>query len=172
MPISTRDLSTLAAPRTLERLTQSIAMLEAIVSPEWEYRYFSFNRLWDESKGERMASMRNGSGDEYFLVFGPLGAFLKGSTMCRLNLRPGWPNPLSVWEIRRSASGELSATRHGSMVQYHFPTAAIPMARKAYCGCLTARPRLTCTLHPIITKYRWMLIWFVRFTNSILSTQP
>ena len=69
MPISTRDLSALADPTTLEKLTQSIAMLEAIVSPEWEYRYFSFNRLWDESKGERMASMRNGSGDEYFIVF-------------------------------------------------------------------------------------------------------
>jgi len=78
MPISTRELSGLADLKTLEKLTQSIAMLDAILSPEWDYRYFSFNRKWDESRDERMASMRNGSGDKYFLVFSPQGGILKG----------------------------------------------------------------------------------------------
>jgi hypothetical protein len=96
MPISTRDLSALADPTTLEKLTQSIAMLEAIVSPEWEYRYFSFNRRWDESKGERMASMRNGSGDEYFLVFSPSGAFLKGFDHESI-MSPWTKEPRAVW---------------------------------------------------------------------------
>jgi len=27
----------------LRKLTQSLAMLDAIMSPEWEYRYYSFN---------------------------------------------------------------------------------------------------------------------------------
>ena len=78
MPISTRDLSQLPSIDRLEKLAQSIAMLDAIVSPDWEYRYFSFNAAWDTSLKERMASMRNGSGDEYFLIFGPHGAILKG----------------------------------------------------------------------------------------------
>lgn len=53
-----------------------MAMVEAIVSPEWESRYYSFNVNWGE--GEEMASMRNGSGDDWFLLFGPFGAAIKG----------------------------------------------------------------------------------------------
>jgi hypothetical protein len=60
----------------LRRRTQALAMLDAIVCPEWEYRYFSFNAAWNE--GEQMASMRNGEGDDWFLLFGPAGAALKG----------------------------------------------------------------------------------------------
>src|SRR4051794_29115430 len=78
MPISSRDLSNMPDIENLERLTQSLAMLDAIISPEWEYRYFSFNAEWGTSLGERMASMRNGSGDEYFLLFAGAGAILKG----------------------------------------------------------------------------------------------
>jgi hypothetical protein len=40
-----------------------MAILEAVLSPEWEHRYHSFNDHWSEK--ESMASMRNGSGDEY-----------------------------------------------------------------------------------------------------------
>jgi hypothetical protein len=53
-------------------------MLDAIVSPEWEYRYYSFKSHWDDKRHERMASMRNGSGDDYFILFQPDGAILKG----------------------------------------------------------------------------------------------
>lgn len=75
---STRNLSQLPPPSALESLLKSVAILEAIVCPEWEYRYFSFNVDWDPAKQERMASMRNGEGDSYFAVFGPIGAILKG----------------------------------------------------------------------------------------------
>ncbi len=51
-------------------------MLEAIFSPEWASRYYSFNARW--SVDAAMASMRNGSGDEWFLLFAPWGAALKG----------------------------------------------------------------------------------------------
>jgi hypothetical protein len=78
MTISTRDLSQLPDPTTLEKRTKSLAMLDAIMSPEWDYRYFSFNAHWDAKTGDRMASMRNGSGDEYFLLFTAHGAILKG----------------------------------------------------------------------------------------------
>jgi len=51
-------------------------MLDAILSREWEYRYFSFNRRW--STGEQMGSMRNGQGDHYFALFNAAGCWLKG----------------------------------------------------------------------------------------------
>lgn len=96
MPISTRDLSALPDASALEKLCQSIAMLEAILSPEWQYRYFSFNAKWEESKQERMASMRNGSGDEYFLLFGRDGAFLKGFDH-ESPMSPWASEPTRVW---------------------------------------------------------------------------
>jgi hypothetical protein len=55
---------------------QSLAMLDAVLSPEWEYRYFSFNNRW--SPGEQMGSMRNGQGDHYFALFNAAGCWLKG----------------------------------------------------------------------------------------------
>lgn len=55
---------------------QSLAMLDAIVCPEWENRYYSFNASWGEA--EALGSMRNGSGDDWFILFGPFGAAIKG----------------------------------------------------------------------------------------------
>jgi hypothetical protein len=43
--------------------SRSLAMLDAILSPEWEYRYYSFNAAWGPA--QELASMRNGSGDDY-----------------------------------------------------------------------------------------------------------
>ena len=56
-------------------VSQSLAMLDAIIMPEWEFRYFSFDCHWDDM--EMMASMKNGSGDEYFLLFNNSGAIGK-----------------------------------------------------------------------------------------------
>ena len=77
-PISTRDLSRLGGLSIIERVSQSIAVLDAILSPEWDYRFFSFNAAWDPANRERMASMRDGSGDEYFAVFSLVSGILKG----------------------------------------------------------------------------------------------
>ncbi|WP_433521068.1 hypothetical protein ACQPZ2_27295 [Nocardia pseudovaccinii] len=52
---------------------RALAMLDAIVSPEWADRYYSFNSDWAED--EEMASMRNGSGDDWFIVFSPTGVY-------------------------------------------------------------------------------------------------
>ncbi len=59
----------LPVPPELERRCVALAMLDAIISPEWESRYYSFNRRWAVEAGHRMGSMRNGSGDEYFILF-------------------------------------------------------------------------------------------------------
>lgn len=55
---------------------QAAAMLEAILMPEWEYRYYSYNAHWD--KNEQMASMRDGEGEHYFALFQPEGLIIKG----------------------------------------------------------------------------------------------
>jgi hypothetical protein len=60
----------------LRRRAQSLAVLDAIMSPDWQYRYYSFNSKWDS--GEMMASRKNGSGDELYVLFTRFGAILKG----------------------------------------------------------------------------------------------
>jgi hypothetical protein len=59
----------LPPPEKLERICKGLATLDAILSEEWEFRYYSFNAAWDSERGERMASMRNGVGDEWFILF-------------------------------------------------------------------------------------------------------
>ncbi|HZK79784.1 MAG TPA: hypothetical protein VFC46_01930 [Humisphaera sp.] len=70
-------------------------MLDAIICPEWLDRYYSFNAKW--SPGEQMASMRNGSGDGYFVLFNKHGAILKGyaheSAAAEWRLEHGKPLP-------------------------------------------------------------------------------
>jgi len=68
--------ATIPNVETLKKLCQSLATLDAIISPEWDYRYYSFNSKWAE--GKMMASMRNGSGDDYFILFNSQGAIMKG----------------------------------------------------------------------------------------------
>jgi len=74
--ISQKRLATLPEIESLKKLSQSLAILDAIMSPEWESRYYSFNSKWGE--GEMMASMRDDSGDEYFILFNLHGAIMKG----------------------------------------------------------------------------------------------
>ena len=63
-------------PELIQR-TKALAALDLILSPEWDYRYYSFNAQW--APHEQMASMRDGCGDEWWLVFhGTDWAALKG----------------------------------------------------------------------------------------------
>lgn len=74
---------------------RAVAMLEAILSPEWSDRYYSFDASW--APGEDMASMRDGSGNDYSIVFGPAGAYARGfdheSPMSPYRLNPPSPWP-------------------------------------------------------------------------------
>jgi hypothetical protein len=92
--ISTRDLSGLSDVDGLKRLLQSMAMLDAILSPEWEFRYYSFNSKW--SRGKQMGSMRNGSGDDFFALFNRHGCFLKGFAH-EYEMTPYRVTPKRVW---------------------------------------------------------------------------
>jgi len=74
--ISTQNLRSLPDIQTLKKLMQSLAMLDTILSPDWELRYYSFNSQWN--KDECMGSMRDGCGDDLFVLFKPQGCFIKG----------------------------------------------------------------------------------------------
>ncbi|WP_223242340.1 hypothetical protein [Streptomyces sp. CBMA123] len=67
-------LSRLPAVTDLRDRCRALAMLDAILSPEdWDSRYHSFDSHWDE--GEELASMRNGQGDDWCVIFSPVGAY-------------------------------------------------------------------------------------------------
>ena len=89
--ISTRDLEALPDISILRRLTRSLAMLDAIMSPEWESRYYSFDSHW--GAGEHMASMRNGQGDDWFALFTGAGVVVIGLDHEAPMFRPGDPWP-------------------------------------------------------------------------------
>lgn len=74
--ISSRNLGELSDVDDLRKLLKSLATLDLIMSPEWDSRYYSFNSKWD--RYEQMGSMRNGSGDEFFVWFNKDGCFIKG----------------------------------------------------------------------------------------------
>jgi len=65
--ISTKNYSLLPDRRSLEAICKAISVLDAIISQEWQYRYYSFNSKWDTN--ERCLQMRNGSGDEMHILF-------------------------------------------------------------------------------------------------------
>jgi hypothetical protein len=92
--ISTRNTCELPEIDTLNRLTQSLAMLDAIIQRDWESRYYSFNSKWDSH--EQMASMRNGEGDSWFCVFSDAGVFLKGFDH-KAKMSPWNDGPREVW---------------------------------------------------------------------------
>ncbi|GLW74796.1 hypothetical protein Kpho02_70930 [Kitasatospora phosalacinea] len=75
--------------------SRAMAMLDAILSPEWGDRYFSFDSRW--SSTEAMASMRDGCGNEYSIVFSPAGVFARGfdheSPMTPYRVTPPAPWP-------------------------------------------------------------------------------
>lgn len=68
--------SEIPKPDELLKASQSLAMLDALYSPQWDLRYFSHNSNWAES--QQMGSMRNGEGDDYFILFAPFGTAIKG----------------------------------------------------------------------------------------------
>ena len=96
--ISSRSLAELPGIDELKRISQSIATLDAIMMDEWDYRYFSFDANWGD--GETLASMRDGSGDSYSILFNSFGAIIKGygheSEMAAYTVDSGkvWPGVL------------------------------------------------------------------------------
>jgi hypothetical protein len=74
--ISTKSLTRLPNVHRLRGLLRSMAMLDAILSPAWETRFYSFDSQFNE--GEELASMRDGRGAEFYACFSTYGCLLKG----------------------------------------------------------------------------------------------
>ncbi len=76
--LSLKNIDLIPPPIVLKKRCQSIAVLEAIICQEWEYRYYSYNKNWD--KEAACCQMRNGSGDEMLILFQQNGAIINGFT--------------------------------------------------------------------------------------------
>jgi hypothetical protein len=74
--ISTRDYSLLPDRERLQRVCKAISVLDAIISQEWEYRYYSYNNKWADN--EEFCEMRNGSGDQMLVLFRQDGCIING----------------------------------------------------------------------------------------------
>ena len=74
--ISTKNYSLLPDRKSLETICKAISVLDAIISQEWQYRYYSFNSKWDTN--ERCLQMQNGSGEEMHILFLEDGCAING----------------------------------------------------------------------------------------------
>jgi hypothetical protein len=108
--ISTRHLDLLPTAKELLPLCQSIAMLDAVLEPEWQYRYYSFNSRWNDNA--MMASMRDGEGSSYFILFDAVGTVIKGYVpkiqMSSYVVESGRPWPGVLEGVPREFEGFLS----------------------------------------------------------------
>ncbi|SFU45828.1 hypothetical protein SAMN05216480_10470 [Pustulibacterium marinum] len=74
--LSTQNLDLLPNPNELRRICKSIAALEVIICPEWEYRYYSYQKDWSDT--EEVCEMRNGQGDQMLILFSNNGICING----------------------------------------------------------------------------------------------
>ncbi|MGI4863481.1 MAG: hypothetical protein ACRYFZ_06120 [Janthinobacterium lividum] len=74
--ISTTNYAGLPTGPALQRLCKALAALDAINSPDWEYRYYSYNPVWSET--EQLLEMRDGEGDQMLVLFRPEGCVING----------------------------------------------------------------------------------------------
>lgn len=86
--LSSENLNLLPNPNELQKICKSIAALEAIICPEWEYRYYSYQKDWSET--EQFFEMRNGQGDQMQIIFSKNGTCINGFAHdSKMN---GWKN--------------------------------------------------------------------------------
>lgn len=74
--ISTTNYSALPDRQTLRQICKSISVADAILSQDWQYRYYSYNSKWAEN--EEFCGMRNGEGDEMLILFQQNGCAING----------------------------------------------------------------------------------------------
>jgi hypothetical protein len=92
--ISTTNTKNLPNAEDLRILCKSISMIEAILMPEWESRYYSFVKNYMEKAD--LFHMKNGCGDDMFIVFADEGTIIKGFAH-ESSISPYQTYPLKVW---------------------------------------------------------------------------
>lgn len=86
--LSSENLHLLPNPIELQKICKSISALESIICPEWEYRYYSYQKDWSET--EEFCEMRNGQGDQMLITFGENGTCING--FAHESEMNGWKN--------------------------------------------------------------------------------
>jgi hypothetical protein len=76
--ISTTNLALLPNKLHLRQICKAISVLDAILSPEWVDRYYSYQSKWSEN--EEFCEMRNGQGDDMMILFREEGCVINGMT--------------------------------------------------------------------------------------------
>lgn len=66
----------LVSPSKMQSLAIAIANLEASIMSEWSLRFYSYQEHY--LKKCSLFSMRNGSGDDFYMLFTPDGIMIKG----------------------------------------------------------------------------------------------
>ncbi|MCE3226093.1 MAG: hypothetical protein K0S32_644 [Bacteroidetes bacterium] len=74
--ISSKNVNGLPDKDQLRKICKAISVLDAILSPEWEFRYYSYNSGWDEK--EEVLEMRDGEGSHMLVLFRPEGCVING----------------------------------------------------------------------------------------------
>ncbi|MFB8172315.1 hypothetical protein ACFC60_30650 [Kitasatospora purpeofusca] len=113
-------LARLPDPAALRDRCRGLAMLEAILSPDWGGRYYSFDSAWGD--GQQMASMRDGQGDDWFMVFSDAGVYARGFDHTAPNaaprLLPEVPGPFRAQTVE-PAFGEEDGTPLATVCFWH-----------------------------------------------------
>lgn len=73
---STKKPHKLPDRQTLQSICKAISVADAILSQEWEYRYFSYNCKW--GKDEEFFEMRDGEGSRMLVLFHQKGSVING----------------------------------------------------------------------------------------------
>lgn len=104
-------IARLPAPEIVRARSKAMAMLDAVLSPEWKFRYYSYDRLWAPS--EELASMKDGSGNDYVIVFAEPGVYAQAT--CHESPISAYrvsPCGAVAWSVRLAAAG-LAVLRPG-----------------------------------------------------------
>lgn len=99
--LSTENLHLIPRPSKLQKICKSISTLEAIICPEWQYRYYSYQKNWSDS--EEFCEMRNGCGDQMLIVFSEDGVCING--FAHESVMNGWKGEMQ--NISRGVVDEL-----------------------------------------------------------------
>jgi len=113
--ISTQNLVLLLPPQQLKEICKSIAAIEAVICPEWQYRYYSYQNNWSEF--EEVFEMRDGQGDQMLILFAPEGVIING--FAHESVMSGWKSidePIKLNFFQRLFSKERSKTSSGQRI--------------------------------------------------------
>ena len=94
--ISTRDLRLLPDVKYLRAACQSMALLDAIMEPDWNLRYYSFEVNAGPERSIAIGSMRNGTGDDLHAIFGKSGCLIRGYVQS-CSMIPSTDDPAKVF---------------------------------------------------------------------------